>query len=765
MPGAITPLRFGLLLAALFVVSHPGIVFGTQTFFHRDYGVLGYPFLHYHRECFWQGELPLWNPLSNCGVPFLAQWGTMTLYPFSLFYLLLPMPWSVGVFSLGHLWLGGLGMFFLARRWTGNGLGPALAGLAFAFGGIAQASLMWPNYTVALGWMPWIVLLAERAWREGGRLIVAAAAVGALQMLSGVPEIILMTWLVAALVLVGSRVTAPKLTSPTFPLLPVGRFAAVVALVAGLSAAQLLPFFELLELSQRQAGNSATKWAMPVWGWGNLLLPVLHYFRTPQGTFVQEGQNFFGTYYPGIAVLALAGLGACVAASRRAWLLAALAVGGLVLAMGEAFPPNRWMQELLPLTGFARYPVKFVVLTAFALPLLAAFSVQALIRTDDELTSQRKIARETVILAGFGVTLGLLLIVWVIAAKFRWPYDQWPLTRQCAVGRAVALIITGFLVWLLTQELNQRRRLLLGGILLLAIWGDLRTHLPRVNPTLPAEVMEPGWSVRQAGFAGNVTPGQGRVFISPTAEAQLLRSEVTDLGADFLGKRLALWSNLNVLDGVAKMNGSSTLRVWQQDQVQEWLYSSPTNVPPRLLDFLGVTYETSPTNVVEWVSRPSSLPLVTAGQRVLQLSPQETKARMLSPDFDPQREVIISLMPGTRLADTGVVAADVKVTRFERHRIDLEVNVESAANGAYVVLAQTWHPAWQATANGQRTMVMPANHAFQAIVVPPGKSQVALTYRDQDFRTGVGITLATMGICGLLIIRVRRRQPVKVEPG
>ena len=31
----------------------------------------------------------------------------MTLYPLSLFYLLLPMPWSFGVFSLGHLLLGG----------------------------------------------------------------------------------------------------------------------------------------------------------------------------------------------------------------------------------------------------------------------------------------------------------------------------------------------------------------------------------------------------------------------------------------------------------------------------------------------------------------------------------------------------------------------------------------------------------------------------------------------------------------------------------
>jgi hypothetical protein len=54
--------------------------------------------------------------LNDCGLPFLAQWNTMTLYPLSLFYLLLPLSWSLGVFCLGHLFLGGMGMYFLSHR-------------------------------------------------------------------------------------------------------------------------------------------------------------------------------------------------------------------------------------------------------------------------------------------------------------------------------------------------------------------------------------------------------------------------------------------------------------------------------------------------------------------------------------------------------------------------------------------------------------------------------------------------------------------------
>src|SRR5881396_457373 len=196
--GGRRPWVFGLLILVLLFVAFPKVMLGLHAFVYRDYGVLGYPFVHYSHECFWQGELPLWNPYSNCGAPFLAQWGTMVLYPFSLIYLLFPLPWSLSYFCLGHLLLAGMGMYFLAHRWVGNRFAASLAGFAFIFNGVTFSSLIWPNYLVALAWMPFVVLLAEQAWREGGRMVITAAVVSALQVLSGVPELIALTWLVVA---------------------------------------------------------------------------------------------------------------------------------------------------------------------------------------------------------------------------------------------------------------------------------------------------------------------------------------------------------------------------------------------------------------------------------------------------------------------------------------------------------------------------------------------------------------------------------------
>src|SRR6059036_373273 len=164
----LTPVRFGGILALFLLGAFPKVALGLHSFVYRDYGVLAYPFIHYAHESFWRGELPLWNPLSNCGAPFLAQWGTMTLYPLSLMYLLFPLPWSLGYFCLAHLFLGALGMYFLAREWARNDFAAAFAGVAFVFNGVTLSCLIWPNYLVALGWMPWVVLCAQRAWRHGG---------------------------------------------------------------------------------------------------------------------------------------------------------------------------------------------------------------------------------------------------------------------------------------------------------------------------------------------------------------------------------------------------------------------------------------------------------------------------------------------------------------------------------------------------------------------------------------------------------------------
>src|SRR6266404_2226711 len=353
----LTPGHFALVLGLLIFAAFAQIVLGLHfslrpfhfslfefdTFVVRDFGFFAYPLAHFQRECFWRGELPFWDPYNNCGAPFLAQWNTMPLYPPALIYLLLPLSWSLGFFCLLHLFWGGLGMYFLGDRWTGNRLGASVAGLVFAFNGLSLNLLMWPSHIATFSWMPWVVLTVEWAWHKGGRKLFVAAACGALQMLAGGPQTILLTWLLLATMwgmqfargLWNTRgsdpVTALNRAELEFcaPRAMLWRFPLVVLLVATIAAIQLLPFMDLAAHSQREQGFADTRWSMPVWGWANFLVPMVFGQVWGMGVFFQHQQAWTSSYYLGTGALLLALFAICLVRRRRVWFLATAA--GLAL--------------------------------------------------------------------------------------------------------------------------------------------------------------------------------------------------------------------------------------------------------------------------------------------------------------------------------------------------------------------------------------------------------------------------------------------------
>jgi len=726
--------RFAAILAFFLLAAFPKVLLGLHSFVYRDYGVLAYPFIHYAHESFWRGELPLWNPLSNCGTPFLAQWGTMTLYPFSLLYLLLPIPWSLGLFCLGHLFLAGMGMYWLAYRWTNDRFAASVAGVAFVFNGVTLSCLMWPNYMVALGWMPWVIGLVERAWRQGGRAIVAAGVVSTLQMLAGVPEIAAFTWLLVVAISLGCWLREKPAWRPM-----IVRSFGVIVIVTGLMAIQLLPFLDLLEHSQRDRSFATSKWAMPGWGWANLLVPLFHCFETYQGPFVQQGQAFFSSYYSGIGLLALALIGAARARRWRAWVVGVFSLFGLIMALGENGHLYSWLKGAIPLLGVARYPVKFMVLVAFAFPLLAAFAIRWW--TDRALMEGPRGGK-------LFRTVGIILaggVVWILWFAHRYPFelDQWETTWHNAAWRLVFLAgILGATASLPRLAGGSSIVATQGGILLLLVL-DVCTHTANFNPTIAAAEFQPGlWQrTRQ-------TPppafGESRAMISPKAEKILLFSTETNLSRDFTAKRLGLWSNLNLLDAIPKVNGSSTLQLREQKQIESLLYTNASDTPAGLVDFLAVSQTTSPDYAIDWSGRSNYCAMVTCGQQPFFATAEDTLRALAAPEFDPRKAVY--LPPEARPLVTVSNQADSKIvhTSFSAHRVEIEVDTKEPA---LVVLAQTFYHPWRATIDGRSVPLLRANHAFQAVEAPSGHSRILLRYQDHRFWLGALISGVTAVLC------------------
>ena len=247
--------------------------------------------------------------------------------------------------------------------------------MIFAFNGLSLNFLMWPSHIATFSWLPWVVWLGQRAWRQGGTALVWGTAVGAMQMLAGGPETIAATWLILLVLACGDWVCEAGLRRRL-----AARFLGMGILVALICAVQLLPFLELLAHSQRDTSFGSSEWSMPVWGWANFLVPLFRAYPTAQGLFLQIEQNWTSSYYAGIGTVLLVAVAVRRVRDWRVTLLAALLGLSLVLALGDRGLLFRALRFCVPVVGFARYPIKFVILTLALAPLLAAFGLQALTR-------------------------------------------------------------------------------------------------------------------------------------------------------------------------------------------------------------------------------------------------------------------------------------------------------------------------------------------------------------------------------------------------
>jgi hypothetical protein len=763
LPGnRLTPGRFGLILGLLIFAAFPQVLLGLQTFVVRDFGFFAYPLAYFQRECFWRGELPFWDPYNNCGAPFLAQWNTMPLYPPALIYLILPLNWSLSFFCLLHLFWAGLGMYFLGYRWTGNGLGAAIAGLVFSFNGLALNLLMWPSHIATYSWMPWVLLTVEMAWLKGGRRIIIAVACGSLQMLAGGPETILLTWLLSAAIWgihLAQSFWSQKSREVGNPGTILRRFPMVVLLVAAIAAIQILPFLDLAAHSQREQGYADTRWSMPAWGWANFLVPMVFGQVWSMGVFFQHQQAWTSSYYLGTGALLLALLAIFLVRNPRVWLLTGSAGLSLLLAMGEQTFVYRWLHRLIPQLSLMTYPVKFVTVVAFAVPLLAAFAVSKL--EIAEAKQSRMIQRRLLVQGAILLSLIVLILIWAGHSPF--PGDDLSATLRNGISRAIFLIVMTGLLWILpglssrNSDIEQQERESSPGIfqqfaqvqrlfpvlLLIILWLDVWTHEPPQNPTVPGFVYAPNLARTKLDMKPQPALGESRAMLSPAAATKFRGFIMRDPKNNFVIKRLGYFADCNLLDDVPKVDGFFSLYPRECDELNSVLYDTTNANFPRLADFMSVSQITAPGEFFKWTARDTFLPMVTAGQMPLYFNDIDLLHAIQATNFDGRRLVLLPQETKAYVTVTHETSARVISSHFAHRQVDVEVE---AAEPSIVALSQTYYHGWKAFMDGQPTRLLRANYAFQAVQVPGGRHHVRVVYQDRAFYAGAVISgLALLG--------------------
>lgn len=384
------------------------ITFGLDGWlWNLDLPKIHYPLAALYHSALAEGRLPLWSDDLGLGFPLYAEGQIGAFYPINWLIFQLEPLLAMDVSRLTHLAMTGVGTGLLALRLSGSRPGALLAAAAIILCGATTTKLEWWNMTAAFAWAPWVLLpLAARRQPRRDEL-VAAGVLWGVQALIGHPQTWMLTGLAALILLIRRPWPASA-----------GRVVAFGALGVAVGAAQLLPTYMLLGLSDRAGGlppnelfgNATTVFDVLGIGFANAFALtsdgawdyVTNWYPDGQFTLLNAG------FYLGLPLLALAGVGASARRSRR-WLVVAGVM--LLIPILAAFKPAIWSE--LPILNGLRSPVRAYMFVSLALILVAAVGVARLRWTRPPPFRWAFVAVALVVLAYIGV---VILAAWVPAA-------------------------------------------------------------------------------------------------------------------------------------------------------------------------------------------------------------------------------------------------------------------------------------------------------------------------------------------------------------
>ncbi|MCG3143969.1 MAG: hypothetical protein HONDAALG_01351 [Gammaproteobacteria bacterium] len=116
--------------------------------------------------------------------------------------------------------------------------------------------------------------------------------------------------------------------------------------------------------------------------------------------------------------------------------------------------------------------------------------------------------------------------------------------------------------------------------------------------------------------------------------------------------------------------------------------------------------------------------------------------------FDPSEVALLETedLTGRAAPLSGASAAEVKITRYEPHRIELQTSNEQAG---FLTLSEIFYPGWEARVDGRKTPVYRTNYILRGIEIPPGSHRIEFVYRPASFRNGA--ICSALGLVLLLI--------------
>ena len=727
-----------------------------------------YPVYHYAARNLKRGIIPLWNPYLYGGAPFVGDIQSGFFYPINLLVFLLVPELTYPIMELLavlHFFLAGAFMYFCLRSLERRVVRrdplslqkmsrlAALSGaVAFMFSDLFITHFGNLNMIAVAAWLPLIFLFYHRAMLE--RRLSRAAWAGlflGIATLAGHIQITLFIALALTLYTAYQVYAAPSKHSILHSLLsPLSALVLTMAVALGVSALVLLPSYEMARHTLRAAldYSQASQYSLSP---GQLIRLLAPNFFGRDPTHYWSPWERVEVGYVGVLPLVLALLAVLLRRENLVRFLLGLAVISLFLSLGGHSILHGWLYRWGPGFQGLRAPARFVYLMDFALAMLAALGLDALLRPLER--GQRAIYRRLLKMAPW-VVVGTALV----AAAFGYLAILDAQSKDTVVFWRVGMAVDSMVLFLLFLAASLAilwmrgyrwvRRNTLGLLAVGLIAVDLASTGAYVD-------------------LGHHDPAIG--FHHPAA-VEFLKADSDYYRIDTRTDVWELWQpDLSLLYGVQDVWGVVN-PLTLADYNRYWEHMGSRSSP--LYDFLNAKYVVGSKGVtLDWEKfvpvfdgdpqvniylNTEAFPRAFLVHQALIAADHEEAFDLIhQPDFDPATTVVLEGAGGEVLPTDE--AETVSILSYQPNEILLDVNV--AAPG-YLVLSEVYYPGWRAYVDGREEVIWRANYTFRAIHLEPGSHRVRFLFAPLAWKVGLGVSLVTwLGLIGWGLLSARRSAP------
>jgi hypothetical protein len=689
------------------------------------------PWAHQAREAWRSLHFPIWNPLSGCGYPLLANGQSSAMSPLRLLALPLPLGYAMTSEAAMKLLIALTFMYLFCRR-RYDELPSAIGAIAFAFCTFVSTWLHFPIVTVAV-WLPAAFLAIEvLIERRTYPRFLFAVAVWTTMLYGGHPETVThVTFFGGLFALWIAFVERPVTWRDAARSLALA--AAAIFVAALLAAPFIATFAETVKKSRRfqELQVHANE------------EPPFSDFPSAIATFEP---NFYGhapaekPWGPATAESITGFAGILGIASWFALLFRAISQ--------RRFRSREMFLVILALiaTGIAfNWPVisslfhfVFKLAANARLRLFLCWSAAAMTAAAiDSAHRERSTHFLLGVLAAAAIVLGVFLKVDFPSAAMK---------DTAVIALLPSILVLALATLLVLQARGRHIATMLVGVALIA---ELWTATDGWNPVLPADAMYPKTPL--------IATLQRLQAATPVTEP----FRIAGIGAALFPNAQAMYgfADIRTHDPMANGRYLGVLRLIAGLETNDY-FSKWQNVRTPLLNYLNVRYLAGARDLDP--ADPARYRLVYDGRdgRIfenLDVRPRFFAAHDIVLEFrhnmfaqtltehDLSKQTVVNILPvdNDRMRqDLLHPTSDPQVQIVEARDPDFRLRIRSARH-ALIVSSQPFWPGMRVSLNGHSIRALAVNGAFLGFTIPPGDWDVRVDYFPASFYGGLAGALTT----------------------